>query len=100
MRRAKPERMLDGAPMLFGSSRHFGHVSAQAICIGAVRAVEALNQVQILAQSELFLVSVSPPYARGVPVYWITYTYTSETRPPSPTPPESGRGRSPTPWGG
>ncbi len=77
MRRAKPERMLDGAPMLFGSSRHFGHVSAQAICIGAVRAVEALNQVQILAQSELFLVSVSPPYARGVPVYWITYTYTS-----------------------
>src|SRR6266404_8474598 len=65
MRRAKPERMLDGAPMLFGSSGHFGHVSAQAVCIGAVHAVEPLNEIEVFEPASIEDDVVSSPDLRN-----------------------------------
>src|SRR5690242_4625505 len=65
MRRAKPERMLDGAPVLFGSSGHFGPVSAQAICIGTVHAVEALKQIQVFEPASIEDDVVGPPDFRN-----------------------------------
>src|SRR5580700_1748442 len=47
MRRGGPERVLDGTPVLLGAGGHFSYVSAHAIYIGAVVAVEALQNIQV-----------------------------------------------------
>src|ERR1700722_396016 len=47
MGRLNSARVLDGAPVLLGSTRDFHHVCQQPVRIGAVQAIEAFNCVQI-----------------------------------------------------
>jgi hypothetical protein len=53
MWRTNTPRVLDRAPVLFGSRRYLSHVCAQTVCVGAIPAVEPFQQIEIPKPSSI-----------------------------------------------